>query len=84
MVTYDGHEIGVLTGLVGMAMLVDRTMPKGWVRSFIHRQPVAALSTFGALIGIAIPVFIPPIRRALKLPTDQYDSSHPKTVFPKY
>lgn len=84
MVELDGHELAVMSTVVGGLTLVNRTLPKGWLRAFIHRQPVAALSCFWAAIGISLPLFVPPIRRALKLPTNQYDPRHPKAVFPKY
>jgi hypothetical protein len=35
-------------------------------------------------IGIGYPLVAVPIRRALKLPTNQYDADHPNVVFPKY
>jgi hypothetical protein len=79
----DGHEVGVASTMLGAAALVYRTLPVGWVRGFIHRQPVAALATFWAIAGFSAPLLIPPVRRALKLPTNQYDAENPKAVFPK-
>jgi hypothetical protein len=84
MTLIDGHELAVVSTLVGCGTLMNRTLPKGWIRSFIHRQPVPALATFWAMIGITLPLVVPPIRRALNLPTHHYDAEHPKTVFPKY
>lgn len=80
----DGHEVGFVTTMGGAVLLAHRTLPKGWVRGFIHRQPVAAMACFWAMAGIALPLVVPPIRRALKLPTNQYDAANPRAVFPKY
>jgi hypothetical protein len=79
----DGHEVGIGSTIVGALYLVHRTLPKGWVRGYIHRQPVAALASFWALLGFALPLTVPPIRRALKLPTNQYNAEHPNAVIPK-
>ncbi len=81
---FDGHEVAFGTTLVGAVALVQRTLPKGWARSFVHRHPVAAMSCFWAFTGIALPFLMPPMRRMLKLPTNQYDAEHPKAVVPKY
>ena len=77
---FDGHEVAVVTTVVGGMVLVNRTMHKGWVRSLIHRQPVASMSLAWAFIGITLPLVVPPIRRKLGLPTNQYDAEHPDTV----
>ena len=79
----DGHEVGIASTVLGAVYLTHRTLPKGWVKGFIHRQPVAALATAWALIGFSAPLLITPLRRALKLPTNQYDAEHPKVTFPK-
>lgn len=79
----DGHEVGVASTIFGAVYLVNRTLPKGWGRSFIHRQPVAALACFWAAVGVILPLTVPRIRRAMKLPTNQYDASHPDAVIPK-
>jgi hypothetical protein len=84
MVHFDGHEVLFASSIVGAVALFDRTLPKGWARAFIHRQPVAAMATFWGLAGITLPLIIPPLRRAMKLPTNQYDADHAKVVFPKY
>lgn len=84
MTLYDGHEVAVGTTLIGGTILVDRSMPKGWVRGMIHRQPIAAMATFWCIAGIALPVLIPPVRRALKMPTNQYNAEHPRALSPKY
>ena len=84
MVHFDGHEVGVVGSMGGAFYLIHRTLPKGWVRGFIHRQPVAALSVFWGVTGVVLPLVVPRLRRALKLPTNQYDATHPKAVVPKY
>jgi len=89
MVHYDGHEVAVVSTMGGAALVLHRTMPKGWIRGFVHRQPVVALSCAWALLGITMPLVIPPIRRKLfKLPTNQYEDGHApyadKIVLPKY
>jgi hypothetical protein len=65
-------------------MLVHRTLPQGWARSFIHRQPIAAMACGWALIGVTLPLVIPPIRRRLKLPTNQYNAENPMALTPNY
>jgi hypothetical protein len=80
----DGHEVAFVSTIVGCAALIHRTMPAGWMRSFVHRQPVAAMATLWAVIGVSLPLVVPPIRRTLGLPTNQYDAYHPKVNFPKY
>lgn len=80
----DGHELAIVTTVGGGLFLINRTLPKGWMRGFIHRQPVAALSCAWGLAGIALPLVVPKIRRLLELPTNQYDAEHPNVVFPKY
>jgi hypothetical protein len=59
-------------------------MPKGWARSFIHRQPVAAMSCFLFGVGVVLPVTVIPMRRAIGLPTNQYDAEYPGVKYPKY
>ena len=81
---FDGHEVAVVATVAGGVALIHRTLPKGWARAFVHRQPVAAMACFWAVTGMSLPLIVPPIRRALKLPTNQYDASHPDVVFPKY
>lgn len=80
----DGHEVAVVSTMGGAMMLIHRTLPKGWVRGFIHRQPVAAMACFWGLTGMALPLLVPRLRRAMKLPTNQYDAHHEKVVMPKY
>jgi hypothetical protein len=84
MVRWDGHEIGVLSTVAGCLGIMQGSMPKGWAKSFIHRQPVAAMSCFLFGVGLVLPVTIVPIRRALGLPTNQYDAEDPRVKFPKY
>lgn len=80
----DGHELGIVSMVVGGMVLVNRTMHKGWVTGLIHRQPVVALSLAWGLIGIAMPLVVVPIRRSLGFATNQYDPEHPGVIYPKY
>jgi len=84
MVRWEGHEIGVLSTLVGCVGILHGSMPKGWAKGFIHRQPIPAMSCFLFAVGIALPVTVVPIRRSLGLPTNQYDADYPGIVYPKY
>ena len=84
MVHLDGHEVAFGTTIAGAVALVHRTLPQGWARSFVHRQPVAAMACFWGAMGITIPLVIPRLRRAIKLPSNHYDADHPKAVVPKY
>ena len=84
MVKWDGHELAVLGTISGVYGVCQATLGPGWVKSFIHRQPVAAMSVFLAGVGIALPLVVVPIRRSLKMPTNQYDASREGVVFPKY
>jgi hypothetical protein len=80
----DGHEAAIMFNVGSGLWLLHRVSPKGWARSLVHRQPVIALACAWALVGITIPLVVPRIRRALKLPTNQYDAGNPHAVFPKY
>ena len=80
----DGHELGILATVTGMYSVTSGTLGKGWVKSFIHRQPVAAFSVALGTVGVLMPIVIPPIRRKLGMATNQYDSGAPGTVYPKY
>jgi len=80
----DGHEVAFGTSIAGAVALVHRTLPQGWVRSLIHRQPVIAMSCAWAAMGLTLPLVVPPIRRAIGFPTNQYNAEHPKVSFPKY
>jgi hypothetical protein len=84
MVKWDGHELAVLGTVSGAYGVVHATLGPGWVKAFIHRQPVAAMSVLLAGTGILMPLIIVPIRRSLKYPTNQYDASREGVVFPKY
>jgi hypothetical protein len=84
MVRWEGHEIGVLSTVVGCVGILQGAMPKGWAKSFVHRQPVAAMSCFLFGLGIALPVTVVPLRRALGMPTNQYDAEYPGTRYPVY
>jgi hypothetical protein len=80
----DGHEAAIVFNIGGGLWLVHRLSPKGWHRSLIHRQPVVALACGWAFAGICIPLLIPGLRRALSLPTNQYNAEHPNVSFPRY
>ena len=83
MVHIDGHELAILGTTTGIYGVTNGVFGKGWVKIFIHRQPIAAFSVCLGLLGVAMPVLIPPIRRRLGYPTNQYDASIPGTVFPQ-
>lgn len=59
---------------------------KGWVRRMIHHEPVVALSLMFAGIGLAMPLTIVPLRRALGFNTNQYDAFQRKDGYnaPQY
>jgi len=78
--TFDGHEVAVVSTVVGGLVLVNRTMHKGWVRALIHRQPVVSMAMAWGFIGMTLPLVVPPIRRKMGLPTNQYDAEAPGTV----
>jgi hypothetical protein len=84
MVKFEGHELAIIGTVTGFLGIANSTLGPGWAKSFIHRHPIAAFSVFLAGAGILMPLTVVPIRRALKLPTNQYDASHPNVVFPKY
>jgi hypothetical protein len=84
MVRWDGHEIGVLSTVAGCLGILHGSMPKGWAKSFIHRQPVAAMSCFLFGVGLMLPVTIVPLRRSLGFPTNQYDAEDPRAKFPTF
>lgn len=83
MVHFDGHEVSILSSYLGMVAVVHGIYGKGWVRQFIHRQPVMAFSVAIGTVGVFMPVVVVPIRRRLGLPTNQYDAYHPGTIYPK-
>jgi len=82
MVRIDGHELGIVSMCTGLYGVTTGVLGKGWVKSFIHRQPVAAFSVAIAGIGIVMPIFIPPLRRKLGMPTNQYEGGLPGVVYP--
>ena len=84
MVRWDGHEIGVLSTVAGCLGILQGSMPRGWAKSFIHRQPVAAMSCFLFGVGLVLPVTIVPLRRTLGFPTNQYDAEDPRAKFPTF
>ena len=83
MVHIDGHEIAMLSTISGAIGVTHGIYGKGWFKSFIHRQPIIAFSVAIGGLGICMPLVIVPLRRSLGLPTNQYDATHPGTVFPK-
>ena len=83
MVHFDGHEVAILGSVSGFYGITGGIYGPGWIKSMIQRQPVVAMSVALAVVGVAMPVFIPPIRRRLGLPTNQYDASMPGVVYPK-
>jgi hypothetical protein len=72
MVHWDGHEVSVVTTMGGAALLVNRTLHKGWIRGMIHRQPVVAMSCFWCAVGVSLPLIVPPIRKMLVAPKAVY------------
>lgn len=84
MVHFDGHEVAVLGTMSGLLQICQTHLGKGWFKMFVHTQPIAAASCILFGIGIGYPLVAVPIRRALKLPTNQYDADHPNVTFPKY
>ena len=62
MVHIDGHELGIVATLTGLYQVTQGTLGKGWVKSFIHRQPVAAFSLGLGLVGITLPIVVPRVR----------------------
>jgi len=84
MVRCEGHEICVLSTLVGCVGILQGSMPKGWAKGFIHRHPIPAMSVLLFTVGITLPITVVPIRRALGLPTNQYDADYPGIKYPKY
>mmetsp|Transcript_34911 Transcript_34911/g.76376 ORF Transcript_34911/g.76376 Transcript_34911/m.76376 type:complete len:86 (+) Transcript_34911:96-353(+) len=83
MVHFDGHEVAILGSVSGFYGITRGIYGKGWIKQMIQRQPVVAMSVFLGAAGVALPVLIPPLRRKLGLPTNQYDASMPGTVYPK-
>lgn len=80
---WDGHELAVLGTLSGVYGVTQGIYGKGWMKSLIHRQPIAAMSLALCGMGLLLPMTVVPMRRAMGLPTNQYDASHPKAVYPK-
>ena len=83
MVHWNGHEVAILGSATGIYGITRGIYGPGWVKQMIQRQPVVAMSVFLGTVGIALPVIIPPLRRKLGMPTNQYDATVPGTVFPK-
>ena len=83
MVHLDGHELAIVSTITGAWGITQGIYGKGWFKSFIHRQPIIAFSVTLGLMGISMPLVIVPLRRALGLPTNQYDHGREGTIFPK-
>jgi len=83
MVHVDGHELGIFSMCTGVFGVTSGILGKGWVKGFIHRQPVAAFSVAMALVGITLPIVIPPIRRKLGMATNQYEGGLPGVIYPQ-
>mmetsp|Transcript_54283 Transcript_54283/g.162466 ORF Transcript_54283/g.162466 Transcript_54283/m.162466 type:complete len:87 (+) Transcript_54283:552-812(+) len=83
MVRWDGHELAVVGTATGFISVANACLGKGWVKSMIHRQPVVAFSLVLATAGVAMPIFIPPIRRKLGMPTNQYEAGLPGVIYPQ-
>jgi len=79
----DGHELAIFGTVTGVYGVVNGVLGKNWVKTFIHRQPVAAFSVALGCTAVLMPVVIVPLRRTLGLPTNQYDAARPGTVYPK-
>jgi len=75
----DGHELGIFATLTGLYGVTTGCLGKGWVKGFIHRQPVAAFSVGLAVVGMTLPIVVPPIRRRLGFETNQYEAGHKHT-----
>lgn len=84
MVHIDGHELGIFATVTGIYGVTNGVLGKKWLKTFIHRQPVAAFSVALAVTGIVMPVIVVPVRRKLGLPTNQYDAHRPGTTYPKF
>mmetsp|Transcript_17883 Transcript_17883/g.21389 ORF Transcript_17883/g.21389 Transcript_17883/m.21389 type:complete len:88 (-) Transcript_17883:341-604(-) len=80
----DGHELGIFATVTGLYGVSSGCLGKGWVRGFIHRQPVAAFSVALGLFGMALPIIVPPIRRRLGMATNQYEAGLPDVVHPSF
>ena len=79
----DGHELGILGTVTGLYSVTNGVLGKNWIKTFIHRQPVAAFSTGVAVASLLFPVIVVPIRRKLGYPTNQYDGGGtPGTIYP--
>ena len=84
MVHIDGHELAIFGTATGLYGVTSGVLGKGWVKQFIHRQPVAAFSVALGCFGLLMPIVIPPIRRKLGMPNNQYGADLPGAVYPKY
>lgn len=81
---FDGHELAVMGTLTGCLQICNTHLGKGWFKMFFHLQPIAAASCVLFGFGVTYPLIAVPIRRALKLPTEQYCADHPNVTFSKY
>ncbi len=83
MVHIDGHELGIFATVTGLYGVTNGVLGKNWVKTFIHRQPVAAFSVALGCLAVAMPVVVVPLRRKLGLPTNQYEGGMPGVRYPK-
>ena len=80
----DGHAALVVGGCASYAAVIHSTLPKGWLRKFIHTEPVVFAACALGVVALVLPNTIIPMRRALGMPTNQYDGvEHPNCVRPK-
>jgi hypothetical protein len=81
----DGHELAMVSNVGGALLLVNRSLPKGWVKGFIHRQPVAAMASLLVLVGFSLPIVVPRLRYMAGLPTNNYfPPGQPGSIGPRY
>ena len=74
---FDGHELSVVSLVASCLVLVDRTLPNGWIKHFIHRHPAPALASAGAALGFGLIIIGPRVRRLMGLSTDNYNNEVP-------
>jgi hypothetical protein len=73
--------ISVVTATAG---ILHGVMPRGWIKSWFHRNPVIALSVALGVTGVCMPLVVIPIRRYMGYPTNHYNPDHPLCVYPQY
>ncbi|GMH65531.1 hypothetical protein TrLO_g8854 [Triparma laevis f. longispina] len=78
----DGHVGLVLGGAATYLATINSVMPKGWLRRFAHQEPVVFGGIALGCVAVAMPLSIIPVRRALGMPTNNYEPQHPGTKYP--